>query len=53
MAGNLVQTLDNSHKDAGRYETDWNADGTKPGMYLVVLTADKKVIQTLQVVKSE
>ncbi len=53
MNGRLVQTLENSRKDAGRYEINWDANDSEPGIYTVVLTVDNKVIQTLQVVKSE
>ncbi|MEP6646599.1 MAG: DUF4331 family protein, partial [Saprospiraceae bacterium] len=53
MKGNLVRTLENGHKDAGHYEINWDANDSAPGIYMVVLTVDKKVIQTLQVVKSE
>ncbi len=53
MNGKLVRTLENSRKDAGRYEIDWDADNAEPGIYTVVLTADGTVIQTLRVVKSE
>ncbi|MEO6131280.1 MAG: DUF4331 family protein [Saprospiraceae bacterium] len=53
MTGNLVRTLEDSRKDAGRYEINWDANDSAPGIYMVVLTVNKEVIQTLQVVKSE
>ncbi len=51
--GQMVETLEDSRKDAGRYEIDWEANENAPGIYMVVLTVDRKVIQTLRVVKSE
>lgn len=53
MNGKLVRTLENGRKDAGRYEIDWAADDAEPGFYIVVLTVDQQVIQTLKVMKSE
>ena len=53
MNGNLVRTLEDSRKNTGRYEIDWNANDSAPGTYMVVLTVDGKAVQTLQVVKSE
>lgn len=53
MNGNLVQTLENSRKDAGRYDINWDANNSEPGVYMVVLTVDRVVVQTLKVVKSE
>ncbi len=53
MNGQLVRTLEDSHKEAGQYEINWDANDAHPGIYMVVLTADQKVIQTLKVVKSE
>lgn len=53
MNGNLVKTLENSRKNAGRYEIDWDANNSAPGTYNVVLIVDNKVVQTLRVVKSE
>lgn len=53
MKGRLVRTLENGRKDAGRYQVDWDANDSEPGTYVVVLTVDNKVIQTLQVVKAE
>jgi hypothetical protein len=53
MNGRLVKTLENGRKDAGQHEVDWNAEGMAPGSYTIVLTVDRKVIQTLSVVKAE
>nr|MDQ3015627.1 DUF4331 family protein [Bacteroidota bacterium] len=53
MSGNLVRTLEDTHKEAGRYDIDWDANNSAPGTYNVVLTVDRKVIQTLRVVKAE
>ena len=53
MNGKLIRTLENSRKDAGSYEINWDADDAEPGFYMVVLTVGNIVIQTLKVMKSE
>lgn len=53
MNGNLLRTLEDGVKDAGSYEINWDANSAQPGIYMIVLTVDGKVIQTLRAVKSE
>ncbi len=44
LLGNKVALLESSQKSAGSYATVWNADGIAPGMYLLQMKTNNRVI---------
>ena len=44
MLGKKIALLDNQSKSAGSYQTVWNANGAKPGVYLLQMNVNGKMI---------